>query len=276
MGVNSALQYQRPFAPRLLAIWRYRGFVFTMVWREFRGRYLGSLLGSIWSVLNPMAMIFIYTVIFSRIMRARLPGVDDTMGYGMFVCAGLLTWGFFSELLGRCPNVFIEQANLLKKVSFPRITLPIILFLSSTINFVIIFSIFLLFLLTTSRFPGLAILGFLPLLLIQQSFALGFGMLLGTFNVFFRDVGQFIGIALQFWFWLTPIVYPITILPERARDIIKWNPMSQLAVAYQQIILFGRWPHWQQFQYHILGAIFALAVGFVAFRKLSGEIVDEL
>jgi lipopolysaccharide transport system permease protein len=113
MGINVTVQFWGPLALRLLALWRYKGFVFAMVWREFWGRYLGSLLGSIWSVLNPMAMIFIYTVIFSKIMRARLTEVDDTMGYGMFLCAGLLTWDFFSELLGRCPGIFIGQVNKL-------------------------------------------------------------------------------------------------------------------------------------------------------------------
>ncbi len=276
MGINVAVQFWRPFVPRVLALWRYRGFVFTMVWREFWGRYLGSLLGSIWSVLNPMAMIFIYTVIFSKIMRARLPGVDDTMGYGIFLCAGLLTWGFFSELLGRCPNIFIEQANLLKKVNFPRITLPVILLSSSAVNFAIIFTIFISFLLISGRFPGWAILAFLPLLLIQQAFALGLGMVLGTLNVFFRDVGQFLGIVLQFWFWLTPIVYSVTVLPERARSVIELNPMTQLVAAYQQIILHGSWPQWGQFRFHAIGALTVLTIGFLVFRRLSGEVVDEL
>ena len=90
-----AVQFYRSFLARFFALWRYKGFVFGMVWREFRARYLGSLFGSIWSVLNPMAMIFVYTVIFSKIMQARLAGIDDTMAYGVFLCAGLLTWGFF-------------------------------------------------------------------------------------------------------------------------------------------------------------------------------------
>jgi len=106
-----------------------------MVAREFRSRYLGSLLGSAWAVLGPLAMIFIYTVIFSRIMRAKLPGVDDSMAYGLYICAGLLPWTYFIELLSRFPGIFLEQAALIKKVHFPRITLPVIALCSSTINF---------------------------------------------------------------------------------------------------------------------------------------------
>ena len=247
-----------------------------MVWREFHGRYLGSLLGSIWAILNPMAMIFVYTVIFSKIMRARLPGVDDTLGFGIFLCSGILTWGFFSELLGRCPNIFIEHANLIKKMNFPRITLPFILLLSSSINFLIIFGIFLLFLLVTGRFPGWVIISFLPLLLLQQTFAVGLGILLGTLNVFFRDIAQFIGIVLLFWFWFTPVIYPITILPERIQKLILMNPMTQIITSYQNIILYGSWPNWHQLYFHILGAIVTLLLGFIVFKKLCHDLVDEL
>jgi lipopolysaccharide transport system permease protein len=247
-----------------------------MVKREFRGRYLGSLLGSLWSILNPMAMIFIYTVIFSQVMRARLVASNDTWAYSVFLCSGLLTWNYFSELLLRCQTMFIEQASLLKKVNFPRITLPAIILFSSTINFIIIFGIFLIFLLVTGRSPGLSLFGLLPLLLIQQTFALGFGALLGTMNVFFRDIGHLVGIAVQFWFWLTPIIYPVTILPERIQQLIMLNPMTKIVISYQQILLYNQWPDWEKLQLHIAGALLILGVGFVVFQRLSGELVDEL
>lgn len=276
MSNNVTIQFGSFFTSRLLALWRYKGFVFGMVWREFRGRYLGSLLGGIWSVIHPMVMVFIYTVIFSQIMRAKLVGVDNTMGYGMFLCAGLLPWGFFSELLSRSQYVFIEQGNLLKKVSFPRITLPMVLLFSSAVNFIIIFGIFLVFLLIFARFPGWVLLAFIPLLLIQQVLALGLGMLFGTLNVFFRDAGQLVGIGLQFWFWLTPIVYPMTILPERVRPVIGLNPLTKLVGAYQQIILHGHWPQWREFLFHSMSGLIALAVGFFVFQRLSDAMVDEL
>jgi lipopolysaccharide transport system permease protein len=261
---------------RLTAVWRYKGFVFAMVAREFKARYLGSLLGSLWTVLNPMAMILIYTVIFSRIMQARLAGVDDTMAYGVFICAGLLPWGLLADLLNRCQVVFIDQRNLLQKASFPRITLPVILLFSTAIHFLIAFGIFAAFMVATGRFPGWAILGFFPLLLIQQGFILGIGIFLGTLNVFFRDVGQLVGIVLQFWFWFTPIVYPITILSERLQMLVSFNPMSRLVDAYQRIVLFGDWPQWSQFGYLALAAAFALILGFFFFIHVSGEMVDEL
>ena len=265
-----------PFSVRLLAIWRYKDFVRGMVLREFRGRYRGSLLGSVWSILHPMALIFIYTIVFSKVMGARIKGVEDTMAYGIFLCGGLLPWGYFTELLGRCPDIFIDQANLLKKVNFPRSTLPVVLFLSTTINFIIVFTIFLFFLLITGRFPGWSILGFIPLLLIQQSFTLGIGMSLGVFNVFFRDIGHIVKIALQFWFWVTPIVYPVSILPDRLRGLIELNPLTHFITAYQQIVLHNQWPQLILFKYHLIISIATLIIGFFLFRRLSGDIVDEL
>jgi lipopolysaccharide transport system permease protein len=261
---------------RLRALWQYRGFVISMVAREFNSRYLGSLLGSLWAVLNPLAMIFIYTVIFSRIMRAKLPGIEDSMAYGMYICAGLLPWTYYIELLGRFPNIFLDQASLIKKVNFPRITLPVIALLSSTINFVIIFSVFLAFLALTGRFPGWVILGFIPLLIIQQLFVVGFGILLGSINVYFRDVGQFLNVILQFWFWFTPIVYPMPILPEKVRLLLYLNPLVPLVQAYQNIILYHQWPEWSHFLPHAVGAGLALVGGFMVFSRLSGEMVDEL
>lgn len=247
-----------------------------MVAREFRSRYMGSLLGSIWSVLNPLAMIFIYTVIFSRVMRAKLPGIDDSMAYGLFVCAGLLPWLFFVELLNRFPNIFIEQAALLKKVSFPRITLPVIALCSATINFLIIFGLFLAFLLLTGRFPGWVVLGYIPLLIVQQMFVVGFGVMLGSVNVFFRDIGQFISVVLQFWFWFTPIVYAMSMVPEEAQNLLLFNPMARLIQAYQNIILYGVWPDFMQFKLHLIGSVLALTGGFFVFHKLADEMVDEL
>jgi lipopolysaccharide transport system permease protein len=258
------------------ALWNYRGFISTSVKREFQSRYMGSALGALWTVLNPIAMIAVYTLVFSEIMRARLPGLDDHLSYGLFVMAGVITWGYFTEVINRSQAIFLEQSNLIKKMSFPKSTLPVIVLLSATVNFVLIFSLFLLFLLLSGRFPGWSIVAFLPLLLIQQMGALGAGVVLGTLNVFFRDVGQIAGIVLQFWFWLTPIVYPLSALPENVRFLIGLNPMTHLVDAYQQIILLNNWPHWSTFLPQLITTVLLLGVGFLVFRRLSGDLADEL
>jgi lipopolysaccharide transport system permease protein len=260
----------------LRALWAYRGFILGSVRREFQSRYQNSVLGAAWTVLNPLAMIVVYTVIFSRVMGARLPGVDSTIAYSIYLCAGVLTWGLFADIANRAQTVFIENANLLKKLSFPRMSLPVTVVANALLNFAIVFSLFTLFLVLSGSFPGWAFIGLLPVVALLVLFAIGLGVTLGVLNVFFRDVGQFFGIFLQFWFWLTPIVYPVSILPEPIARYVHLNPMARLVAACQDILVHGRWPDWLSLTPVLVLAVLLCAFGMRLFRRHSGELVDEL
>jgi lipopolysaccharide transport system permease protein len=257
-------------------LWRYRSFIFGMVKREFQARYLNSLLGSVWAVLNPLATILIYVLIFGRVMKTRLAGGDDPLAYGIFLCAGVLTWGMFTETINRCVTIFIEQANLLKKMSFPRATLPAIVLVSALLNFAIVFAVLLCFLAFFGRFPGASLVALIPLIALQQGMALGLGVTLGVVNVFFRDVGHVVAIGLQLWFWFTPIVYPLAILGERTRELVALNPLTPVVGAYQAIVIGGHWPQWSDLWFQAALALLALAFARLAFRRLAGEMVDYL
>jgi len=257
-------------------LWSYRGFIVSSIQREFQTQYRNSLLGGLWTVIHPAAMVLIYTVIFSQVMRARLPAVDSTFAYSIYLCAGVLTWNFFSEVLMRAQNVFLEHGNLIKKLSFPRLCLPVIVLGSATLNFLIIFTLFLIFLLVSGNFPGLVILSIIPILLIQILFATGLGISLGVLNVFFRDIGQFFGVVMQFWFWLTPIVYTTSTLPEFVRRWIVFNPMTPLINAYQEILVQKQLPHFSSLWGVSLLSFLLCGLGFRLFRKHVGEMVDEL
>lgn len=257
-------------------LWAYRGFVLGSVGREFQSKYRNSILGAAWTILNPLAMVTVYTVIFSSVMRAKLPGIDDSFAYSIYLCSGIFTWGLFAEITGRGQNVFLENANLLKKLSFPRLCLPAIVVFNAMLNFGIVFGLFLLFLLLAGRLPGLPLLGLIPVLMIQVAFSIGLGTALGVLNVFFRDVGQFFGIILQFWFWFTPIVYPITIVPERFHGLLILNPMATVIVAYQSILVNGRWPDWQSLLPVAALSFLLCLLAIRLFRKRSCEMVDEL
>jgi lipopolysaccharide transport system permease protein len=261
----------------LKPLWAYRGFIFGSVKREFQFKYRNSMLGVAWTVINPLAMIIIYTVIFSKIMHAKLPGVDSTFAYSIYLCAGLLTWGLFAEIVSRAQNTFIENANLLKKLSFPRICLPVIVVVTALLNFSIVFGLFTLFLLISGNFHGIVFLALLPVLSIMVAFAIGLGICLGVLNVFFRDIGQLFSLIIQFWFWGTPIVYTISILPESVRLLMMmFNPMASLMVAYQDILVTGQWPVWQSLLPVTILAVVMCAFGMRLFRKHAGELVDEL
>ncbi|MES2161684.1 MAG: ABC transporter permease [Pseudomonadota bacterium] len=257
-------------------VWRYRGFVLGSVQREFQSRYRNSLFGAAWTVLNPLAMIVVYTVIFSQVMGSRLQGSNATFAYSIYLCAGALTWGLFAEITSRSQSVFIDHANLIKKLQFPRICLPIIVVLNALVNFAIIFGLFTAFLLISGSFPGWVYFAVFPVLLLQIVFAIGLGMVLGVLNVFFRDVGQFFTIVLQFWFWFTPIVYPVSTLPAPVRALLVWNPMAAVIGAYQQILVNGQAPQWGSLLPAAVAGLACCALGLQLFRKRAGEMVDEL
>lgn len=257
-------------------LWAYRGFILGSVKREFQLKYRNSLLGAAWVLLQPLAMILVYTVIFSQVMRAKLPGVESTFGYSIFLCAGILTWGLFSEITTRSQNMFLDNANLLKKLNFPRLCLPVTAVTTALLNFSIIFGLFTAFLLISGNFPGWAYLALLPLLGILVMFAAGLGIVLGVLNVFFRDVGQFFGIFITFWFWLTPIVYPPSILPERVQALMALNPMASLMAAMQGVLVRGEWPQWGSLLYPFVLALALCLLGLRLFRRRAGEMVDEL
>ncbi len=260
----------------LKGIWAYRGFIASSVKREFQSKYRNSLLGAAWTILNPLAMIVVYTVVFAQVMRTRLPGSDSTFAYSIYLCAGVLTWGLFAEIVSRAQGVFLENANLIKKVSFPRICLPIIVVISATLNFVIIFGLFTAFLIVSGNFPGFSFLGLIPVIAIQILFSIGLGMIVGVLNVFFRDIGQFFTILLQFWFWFTPIVYPVAALPEKIRLLLLLNPMASLITACQGILVNHQWPVWQNLLPTTGIALALCMLGMLLFRSHAGEMVDEL
>lgn len=172
------------------ALWRYRGFVFSSIKNEFVGRFARSRLGGLWMIIHPLAQVAIYALILSAVLASKLPGIDNQYGYAIYLTSGILAWTLFSEVITRCLTLFIEQGNLMKKMAFPRVSLPTIVAGSCLLNhfflFVAIFGIF-----TLLWHPlGLALL-YLPLLtLLTLTLALGLGLVLGVLNVFLCDIGQ--------------------------------------------------------------------------------------
>ena len=259
------------------SLWNYRGFILGSIKREFQSKYRNSLLGAAWTVLNPLAMIIVYTVVFSQIMHTKLqPGIDNVFAYSIYLCTGVLAWGLFAEIVGRAQNTFLENANLLKKLNFPKLCLPAIVIANASLNFCIVFGLFSIFLLVSGNFPGMVYLALFPVLAILIAFAIGLGISIGVLNVFFRDIGQFFGIAMQFWFWLTPIVYPLSILPESVRSLMIYNPMASLMIACQNIFVTRQWPVWQSLLPVITLAVATCALGMYLFHKHASEMVDEL
>lgn len=260
----------------LNALWAYRYFVLTSIRNELVSQFARSKLGGLWMIINPLAQVAIYALILSNVLAAKLPGVESHYAYAIYLLSGLLAWTLFSEIVGRSTTLFIDQGNLLKKMSFPRTTLPAILVGSSLLNNLLLFVAMLgIFLLLGHRF-SLAMFWLLPLTAIVAAFGIGLGLTLGVLNVFLRDVGQVFTIVLQMWFWLTPIVYPATIIPEQYRHLLELNPMYPLTNAYQQVLVYGNTPEFNGI--FITGGISLalLVLGFFLFRRAAEEMVDVL
>jgi len=257
-------------------VWAFRDFMWSSVKREFQSRWTGTQFGAFWIVAHPLATILIFTVIFAQIMRPSLPDHSSRFAYSIYLCSGVLTWNLFSEMLSRSVNIFVENANLLKKIHFPKLCLPIIVVVSSLLNFAIVMSLFLIFLVVIGAFPGWVILSALPVLMVQLAFTVGLGLLLATINVFYRDVSQTLQVVLQFWFWLTPVVYAASTLPGKASVIMAVNPMWPFIHAYHGIFLEKALPVWTEFIYPVALTVFFIWMGIFSFHKLQGEIVDEL
>jgi len=267
----------RLFRPGMLReCWQFRGFIIASVKRDFVSRYLGTQLGFFWAIAQPLAMIVIYTVVFSGIMKPALAGYDSPFAYSIYLCSGIVLWQLFSDLLNRSVGVFVHNAGLLKKVNLPKLALPIVVALSGLANFAILLVLFLAFMLAIGAFPFAAALALVPVIVLVVGFAIGLGVLLGTINVFYRDVEQSTTMLLQFWFWLTPIVYPLSALPAFARGWLAWNPIAPLVGGLQDIFVTDQWPDWSTLVVPTVFASLALLLGASTFQAHAGEIVDEL
>lgn len=260
----------------LKSLWQYRHFILSSIKNELITRFARSKLGGMWIIINPLAQVAIYALIFSNIMSARRPDIDSKYGFTIYLMAGLLAWTLFSEIINRCLNLFIENSNLIKKIKFPRITLPTIVVGYNLVNNMFLFIAMLgIFLILGYQF-SLNILWLLPLTFTLAAFATGVGLVIGVMNVFIRDLSQAVPIILQIWFWFTPIIYPVEIIPYTYQNLMNINPMYHFVTAYHEIIVYGRSPKIQVFL--IVGAfsILMLLLSLYLFRRSNEEMVDVI
>jgi len=260
----------------LLALWRYRHFILTSILGELKARFARSWIGLFWSILHPLAQATIFALILAEVLGAKLGGVDTKAAYPIYLMAGLAAWGLFNEILSRCLSVYIDNAGVMKKIAFPRICLPVIVWGSAMLNHLLLLASIVVVFLFFGHYPGPAWL-FLPVgIILISMLAFGLGVMLGVLNVFSRDIGQVTSIVLQIWFWLTPIVYPASILPQSLRWLLDLNPLVPLVGIYQDALLFDRVPDPQSLLVPTIIAMSLFAASFLLFRRASPELVDAL
>jgi lipopolysaccharide transport system permease protein len=254
--------------------WSYRGFIWKEAIHDLRHRYAGSAIGVFWNVLIPLLQITIFTIVFSRIMRVRLADRGPVHSFAIYLCSGMLPWIAFSECLMRGTNSFLENAAYLKKLPIPEQVFIAKNAMSATVSLVV--SMLLLLSLTPIlKIPiTWAWLMILPVILLFQCMGFGLGLMLGSLNVFFRDVGQMLGIGLQMWMWLTPIVYLKEILPAPVQALLVFNPAFPFVDSLQGIVVYGLWPDLRHWGMMVFWALVATASGFLVLEKLRPEIRD--
>ena len=258
------------------SLWQYRQFVFSSVQNELRSRFARSKLGGLWMIMNPLFQVAIYALILSNILQSKLPETNDKYAYPVYLMAGLLGWSLFSEIISRSTTLFIDNGNLMKKMNFPRVSLPSILVSSCLLNNVLFFIALLAIFVLIGHPLSLAMLGLIPLTLILIIFALGLGLIISIFNVFLRDINQIMPMLLQVWFWFTPIVYPDKIIPAQFRYLLNFNPMYPIINAYHQILVYNQLPSLAHVMPVISISLILLGLGFFLFRQASSEMVDVL
>lgn len=260
----------------LKALWQYRYFVLSSIRNELRLRFIRSRLGALWMIIHPLMQVLIFVTILSEVLAAKLPGIDDKYGYALYLMSGTLCWTMFSETIGKSVNLFVDSGNLMKKMSFPRICLPFIaggtMLVNNVLLLVAIFAVFAVM----GHMPTAEVLWLPALMLLTLSFSMALGLLLGVLNVFMRDIGQVVPVVLQALFWLTPIVYHISILPERVQEIFRLNPLLPLVTSYQNVLLFDKPPVWAELTWLMIAAVVLALVSLVIFRRASPEMVDAL
>ncbi|MEP0313265.1 MAG: ABC transporter permease [Hyphomonas sp.] len=260
----------------LRSAWRYRNFILSAIKGELKGRFAASKIGTLWFVLHPLAMATIYAVVLSKVLGAKLGGVSGDSAYSIYLMAGIAAWTVFLEITNRCLTVFIEYGNTLKKISFPRIALPIIVLGSVLVTHALLLVAIAVVFVFFQHYPSIHWIALPVGTLVIALLAFGLGILLGVMNVFARDIGQVMSVVFQLWFWLTPIVYTRDILPDSMQTLIRLNPVTPLVEFYQDILLYSRWPDFASLLYPAsLGAALVLA-SLLVFRRASAELVDAL
>ena len=260
----------------LLAVWAYRFFIISSIQTEFTSRFARSKMGGLWIVLHPLAQVLIYALVLSQIMTAKLPGIESSYAYSIYLLGGMAGWSLFAEILGQSVNIFLDNANLLKKVSFPKLALPLIMLGTALINFTVLLLMMFIIFAFLGHFPYHA-LQWLPFLIILTiALSIGLGLILGTLNVFMRDIGQIMSIMLQFWFWLTPIVYMSSIIPEKYHWLLMMNPLTPVIMGYQNILAYNKNPNLDLLVYPTVLSIIFLLLALIIFKKANEEMADVL
>lgn len=244
--------------------------IYNLFKMNLRDRYLGSVLGLFWAVLNPLILFGMYTFVFGFIFKAKLPGAETSLGYTIWLISGFVPYLAISDCLTTTPSSIVSQANLVKNIVFKTETLPISATLIGIVPFCVGISFLLTLLIVDGNYPTWHVIGLIPVVFLQFGFLAGLGLFLGATTVFIRDISQVVATLTLLIVFFTPIFYPLEILPLRFRTVTFLNPFYQMIKPYRQVLLQHQWPEWGGLLYLAALSVFLILLGLRYFRGLKG------
>jgi len=253
---------------------RFRALVESLVSRELKARYRGSVLGFLWSFVNPLLLLLTYTLVFTVILPNRQPEIQP---FFLFLFCGILPWTWFQASLSESSGVLIANANLIKKVLFPAEVLPTVCVLANLAHFLLGLPILLLFLAWQGTLAWTAVLLPLPIV-VQLVLTLGLSLFLSALTVHFRDIQNILQHVLHLWFFATPVIYSYAAIAEGTplRQALRLNPMTHVIVTYQQMLFHGNVDHWRGLFLALLVGMLAFAAGAFLFDRLRDTLPEEV
>ncbi len=254
----------------LKELYAYREMIFSLVRKDLRTRYKGSVLGFLWTFVNPLLQLIVYSVVFSVIMRVQMDK------YYMYMFVGLLPWIFFCNCIQGGTTSVLAGQDLIKKIYFPRLVLPIATVSAAFMN--MLFSMVVMFAALFVSGKGITVhIIYLPLLLLLLYFlGLGLAFIFSACNVYLRDLEHILGIITMSMFYVTPILYPVSMVPERFLKLLYLNPMTPMVIGFQDILYYQRGPHLDTLVMVVFYALVTLVAGYFIFQKLQRNFVEEL
>ena len=255
---------------RIKGIWEFKYLIYNLVARDLKVKYKGSTLGFLWSLLNPLLMLVVYTVAFKYVIKLKVPN------FTIFLFSALLPWTFLSSSLSMGVTSITENSNLVKKVYFPREVLPLSIVLVNLFHFFLTFVVLIPALLFFKVQLGFSFFFLAVIIFFQTLFVLGLTLIVSALNVYYRDMKHFLEVLLQLWFWLTPIIWSVSLIPDKYRDYAYLNPFTPYVKAYRDIILDNSIPHPLMLAIVIVIGVVVFLLGAFVFHKKQRRFAEEI
>jgi len=254
----------------LQAVWRYRELLYFLIWRDVKVRYKQTVIGAAWAILQPLMTMMLFTLIFGKF--AKIP--SDGLPYSIFAFTGLLPWNYFSQAISRSGASLVSNAHLISKVYFPRLLVPISAAVAPLLDFAITFVVLLGMMGWYGIAPTWGMLALPPLLFLGLLTALAVGVWLSAFNVRYRDVGHALPFLIQFWMFASPIVYPVSLIPEKWRALYSLNPMAGVIEGFRWALLGKESPDFGVIALSSVVVVAILIGGLIYFTRVEQTFAD--